>query len=68
MLLSAAAPLSPLQSVALVDARPDHVAAYAPLTPIQQAVAHEIVTASYRAGIPPSVALATGWRESRFIP
>jgi soluble lytic murein transglycosylase-like protein len=70
-LLSAAVPLSP-RAVALIDARPDHVARFAathPLVePIQWTVAREIVAASYRAGIPPAMGLHVGWRESRFLP
>ncbi len=67
ILLSAAVPLSP-RAVVLIDARPNHVAAYAPLSSIQSNVAREIVAASYRAGVPATVALAVGWRESRFLP
>jgi hypothetical protein len=71
ILLYAAVPFSP-SAVALIDARPDHVARFAAAhelaEPVQWTVAREIVAASYRSGIPPSVALAVGWRESRFFP
>lgn len=66
--LMSVVPLSRVQPVALIDARPDHVARYAPMSPVQWSVAREIEAASYRAGIPPEQALAVGWRESRFLP
>ena len=64
----AAAPLSPIQPSLLVDARLDPIARFAISQPVQLDVAREIVAASFAAGIPPDIALETGWRESRFFP
>ncbi len=72
ILILAAMPLAPRQTVALIDARPDHVAIFAAahqlVAPIQWVVAREIVAASQRVGIPPEQALLVGWSESRLTP